>query len=167
MKMYRQGKGWVRAFLVALSALSWIAIATGCSFYTSDFAELIPDPPALTQAPPRISALSITPNSIPAGGESIITCTLYYEDWNEDVGPPQAELQIKYEVISGNCRMADPVKRIKGDVEGWGKTGTVTFKRSIYAPWNARCSLRLNVELYDLRGQASNTLSEVIFVGWE
>lgn len=147
--------------LIALSLL----LSQGCMPYFKSLTREIPDPPPLAQIAPVISNLSVHPTSIPDGTTTRIHVRFDYVDPNEDVGPAKADVLLEYTVLSGNLVMDKPRKKIQGNFSRKGYSGTIYFERSLQVGWGGYGRVRLSVSLFDNRGNQSDRLSEILYIG--
>ncbi len=138
--------------------------ATGCTLYLADIESLLPDPPPLAQAAPRLSQLTVTPTTLTAGTVTIVTISFHFEDWNEDVGPQRAVVLRQLEVLSGNLAFHQPTRELWVEVESRGRYGFVTFHLEFHIPRQGFGQIRLSLSLYDRLGNKSAPISTILTV---
>lgn len=136
----------------------------GCTQYLITVDQVVPDPPPLAQAAPRLSQLTVTPSSLARGRPTIITITFRYEDWNQDVGPTQAKVWRSLEVISGNLALRNPTREFWVDVDHHGRWGTVSYQMEFYIPSQGFGEIRLSLALYDRHGNKSTPISTILTI---
>jgi len=147
--------------IVVLGVVALLPGLAGC--------ELWQEAPKLAHQPPRISELSVVPESVPAGTQATVQLSFRYEDPDGDVGPESAEVEIRADVLSGNLKVDKPLSRVLGivqmDERQAGHTGLVELIWTLEIPPAAYGLLRLSVTLFDRAGQRSNSLSGELTVG--
>lgn len=138
--------------------------ATGCTFYLGDVESLVPEPPPLAQAAPRLSQLTVIPSTLSAGASTLVTVRFRYEDWNEDVGPQRAKVLRHLEVLSGNIAFLQPSRELWVEVNHHGRYGFVEFSIEFFVPSEGFGQIQLSVFLYDNSGNRSNPVSALLNV---
>lgn len=141
-----------------------VLVTTGCTQYLAEIESLLPDPPPLAQAAPRLSQLTVTPLTLTAGNSTIVTISFRYEDWNEDVGPQRAKIFRQLEVLSGNLAFYQPSRELWIEVDHRGRYGFVTFQIEFYVPEFGFGEIRLSLSLYDNHGNKSTPISTILTV---
>lgn len=138
--------------------------ATGCTLYLAEIEPLLPDPPPLAQAAPRLSQLTVTPATLTAGTSTVVTVRFRYEDWNEDIGPQRAIVLRQLEALSGNLAFQQPTRELWVEVDHRGRYGFVTFQIEFYIPSLGFGQMRLSLSLYDNHGNKSAPVSTILTV---
>lgn len=138
--------------------------ATGCTLYLGEIESLLPEPPPLAQAAPRLSQLTVTPLTLIAGTSTLVTIRFRYEDWNEDVGPQRARVLRHLEVLSGNIAFLQPTRELWVEVEHHGRYGFVAFSMEFFVPSEGFGQVQLYLFLYDNSGNKSNPVSALLTV---
>jgi hypothetical protein len=149
-------------YLLLLVSLT-VGMMTGCTYYLGELADYIPDPPEPPPQPPEIFEASLSPIQIQAGATAPLTITFKYRDWNGDVGPNSADVELTLTKISGNFNISQPVQRTSGTVQQkggtYGREGTVVVNKNMNTSSGAEGVIKIDVALFDQAGHKSQQLT--------
>lgn len=140
-----------------------VGITTGCTYYVGELADYIPGPPEPPPQPPEISNATLSPTQVQAGTTTAVTVAFQYKDWNADVGPGSADVELSLTKVSGNFNITQPVQKLTGTVQQksdtYGREGMVTATKDMSVSGGARGTAKVDVALFDQAGHKSQPLS--------
>jgi hypothetical protein len=145
-----------------LMLLGLVTGLLGCTYYIGEMENYVPEPPQPAPQPPEIFNPTISPTQVPAGSSTPITITFQYKDWNGDVGPASADVELRLDKISGNFNITQPVHRLSSTIHQksgtYGREGTVTMTKNMSASAGAQGVVSITVALFDQAGHKSQLL---------
>lgn len=154
-----------RTLLSFIGLVSTVMVsAVGCTSYLIEIDRLVPDPPPLAQAAPRLHNLTVTPSTLTSGGYTTVTIKFDYEDWNRDVGPDKALIWRHLEVLSGNLAFDSPTHEFWVRVDSADIYGFVSFQMIFYVPSRGAGEIGLYLALYDRYGNKSTSVVAILVV---
>lgn len=136
---------WILGPLLLFVALN------GCTIYVANPDEMMPPPPQLEQAPPRLLSVEATPDRITSGERTKITFRIRYEDWNQDVGPETVSLRRSIEKVEGTFRLDPSTKVLSVPVEPHGREGVARYELYVDVPFGVEGRIRVTFALADNR----------------
>lgn len=150
-------------WLLLLVLISTVGMITSCTYYVGRMANYVTDPPEPAPQPPEISNASLSPAQIQAGTSTPVMITFQYTDWNGDVGPGSADVELTLTKVLGNFNITQPMQKLTGTVQQksgtYGREGMVTVTKDMSASSGARGVVSVSVALFDQAGHKSQQLN--------